>query len=234
MAIFLGKTSAIMTGLETLPDPTLMVRRGLSLETRFLETMISPVISTDSIFWSASTSLLSKDMRSNTALGLSGLIVKVATTEGMTPPHFFSNCSSKSSSWTFDILILFILVVKLRRYLLASAINWYNNYMKSKNVETALRFKWIVITVVTLIGTGSIFYHIAMKLKWLDAIYFSVITLTTVGYGDIHPTNDISKIFTIFYVLIGVGIIASTLSLLVRVAAERRIQNHRNNQKSKK
>jgi len=106
--------------------------------------------------------------------------------------------------------------------------------MKSKNVETALRFKWIVITVVTLIGTGSIFYHVAMKLKWLDAIYFSVITLTTVGYGDIHPTNDISKIFTIFYVLIGVGIIASTLSLLVRVAAERRIQNHRNNQKSKK
>jgi voltage-gated potassium channel len=91
-------------------------------------------------------------------------------------------------------------------------------------VETALHFKWVVVAALSVILTGTVFYHFFMPLKWIDAIYFSVITITTVGYGDIHPTNDITKIFTIFYVLIGVGIIAASLNILVKVAAQRRLE----------
>jgi hypothetical protein len=103
-------------------------------------------------------------------------------------------------------------------------------------VQNALKFKWVLLTALSVIATGTVFYHYFMPLKWIDAVYFSVITITTVGYGDIHPVNDPTKIFTIFYVLIGVGIIAASLNILVKIAAQRqasRIKARRANKLSK-
>ena len=74
---------------------------------------------------------------------------------------------------------------------------------------------------VILVG-GAAVYHNLMHLSWVDAFYFCTITLTTIGYGDIVPTTDVEKIFTIFYVLIGIGVVATFASLLVRHAALRR------------
>jgi len=101
------------------------------------------------------------------------------------------------------------------------------NKKDKQSINDALRFKWVLLAAVSVIATGTVFYHYFMPLKWLDAVYFSVITITTVGYGDIHPTNDITKIFTIFYVLIGVGIIAASLNILVRIAAQKRLANQK-------
>lgn len=69
---------------------------------------------------------------------------------------------------------------------------------------------------------GTIFYHIIEKLSWLDSWYLSVITLTTVGYGDITPKTDIGKLFTTFYVLVGIGIIVAFTSTLIKRAGKRR------------
>ncbi len=82
----------------------------------------------------------------------------------------------------------------------------------------------VLIIGVVALGTGTVFYHHIEQLKWLDAIYFSVITLTTVGYGDITPKTDAGKIFTIFYVLIGIGILAGVANFLLRNALNRRIE----------
>lgn len=37
----------------------------------------------------------------------------------------------------------------------------------------------------------------------IDALYFSMATMTSVGYGDIHPVSDGQRVFTIFYILLG-------------------------------
>jgi len=63
------------------------------------------------------------------------------------------------------------------------------------------------IASVLIILTGTIFYHLAEGLRWIDALYFSVITITTVGYGDFSPQTDVGKLFTIVYILNGIGII---------------------------
>ncbi|MBT4905065.1 MAG: two pore domain potassium channel family protein [Flavobacteriaceae bacterium] len=66
--------------------------------------------------------------------------------------------------------------------------------------------KLLLITSI-IIGFGTTFYHYIEGWSWIDAAYFSVITLTTIGYGDFSPATDLGKLFTIGYIVIGVGVI---------------------------
>ena len=63
-----------------------------------------------------------------------------------------------------------------------------------------------VLTILTLIS-GTIFYSTVEGLRPLDALYFSVMTLTTVGDGQFSPKTDFGKIFTILYIFIGIGLV---------------------------
>lgn len=71
-------------------------------------------------------------------------------------------------------------------------------------------FGWVVI----ILGVGTWFYRHFEGWSWLDSLYFTVITLTTVGYGDFSPQTAVGKIFTIVYILLGLGIISSFILLL--------------------
>jgi Ion channel. len=75
----------------------------------------------------------------------------------------------------------------------------------------------ILITISVLVG-GTIFYHSMEGWGWIDSLYFCVISLTTVGYGDLTPKRPISKIFTMFYLLGGISIL---LGFINAIAAHR-------------
>jgi hypothetical protein len=60
------------------------------------------------------------------------------------------------------------------------------------------------IYVLFIIGIGTTTYHWLEGWSWLDSVYFVVITLTTIGYGDLHPTQPVTKLITIFYSVNGV------------------------------
>jgi hypothetical protein len=49
---------------------------------------------------------------------------------------------------------------------------------------------------------------------FVDTCYFTMVTVTTVGYGDLSPETDGGKIFTIFYAFLGIGMIGSALGLI--------------------
>jgi voltage-gated potassium channel len=69
------------------------------------------------------------------------------------------------------------------------------------------QYRNLSITTFLVLMLGATVYHLAEGWRWLDALYFSSITLTTVGYGDFAPQTDFGKVFTIFYIFAGIGII---------------------------
>ncbi|HCB48220.1 MAG TPA: ion transporter [Chloroflexi bacterium] len=72
-----------------------------------------------------------------------------------------------------------------------------------------------------LIFLGSAVFHWLEDWSWVDSFYFSVISLTTVGYGDFTPTTTLTKILAVFYVLNGVGILLAFLDTAAEVRRER-------------
>lgn len=84
--------------------------------------------------------------------------------------------------------------------------------LKSIIKKHPLRSLFIAGGITILIGT--VFYHFVEDLRWIDALYFSVVTLTTVGYGDFSPQTDIGKLFTVAYILNGIGIIFAFINAL--------------------
>lgn len=84
------------------------------------------------------------------------------------------------------------------------------------------QFQALGITVLLLIGAGTFFYSKVEHWSMLDSLYFSVVTLASVGYGDLTPRTDMGKIFTIIYIFIGVGTLVSFITLFSSKAKKRK------------
>ncbi len=94
------------------------------------------------------------------------------------------------------------------------------------------KVRYIVGVGLTVLAVGVVFYHFVENLSWLDSVYFCIITLTTIGYGDIVPRTDAGKVFTIFYVLIGIGVLAAVVNYLMKRAVMQRMEKRQ--EKTKK
>jgi voltage-gated potassium channel len=71
----------------------------------------------------------------------------------------------------------------------------------------------------------------AVGSSWKDpefrGLFFSVVTLTTVGYGDLVPSTAAGKVFTILYILVGIGIILGFVNAVAERSMERREERAR-------
>ncbi len=71
-----------------------------------------------------------------------------------------------------------------------------------------------VILVVVLLLVGVAGYKMISGYSYLDALYMTVITMTTVGFGEVRPLDVHSKIFTVFLILASVVILGYALSVI--------------------
>jgi voltage-gated potassium channel Kch len=79
-------------------------------------------------------------------------------------------------------------------------------------------FQAFFLFVIILLVSGTLFYHSVEGWRYIDALYFSVVTLATVGFGDFSPQTDAGKFFTIVYIFIGVGVIFEFVGVVARHA----------------
>lgn len=77
---------------------------------------------------------------------------------------------------------------------------------------------------VGLLVVGTIVYRLLEDWSWVDAFYFSAVAVTTVGFGDLTPSTDASKLFTVGYIFTGVAIFTTYLNARLKRRGLRRSQ----------
>jgi len=86
------------------------------------------------------------------------------------------------------------------------------------------RFLRIVFLLSLVIIIGVTGYMIIEQWSFLDALYMTIITISTVGYAEVHTPSTIGKIFSIFMIVSGVGVMFYTLTAFVQYFVEGRFR----------
>lgn len=89
------------------------------------------------------------------------------------------------------------------------------------------RLKIYSAIFIVLLSVGSIGFMLFENMSLANAIYFSIVTMATVGYGDIHPQTEIGKILTIIIIVGGVGTFLSIVASITDVFVNRREEKTR-------
>lgn len=98
---------------------------------------------------------------------------------------------------------------------------------RARHSLTKYQFRILEFIAFFTLGLGTVAYHFLEKLSWVDSLYFSTVTLTTIGYGDIAPETDAGKLFTVFYVIIGISIIGAFINAIIKRAAIHRLEKQK-------
>ena len=93
--------------------------------------------------------------------------------------------------------------------------------LREKAGEYAYRI--LAGSALMLLAVGTVAYRLLEDWTWVDSLYFSVVAVTTVGFGDLTPSTNGSKIFTVFYLLTGISIITTYINLRLRHRGSQRL-----------
>ena len=96
---------------------------------------------------------------------------------------------------------------------------FYNLLLLGRTVVAGFRndpeFRALAVLLVFMLIGGTLFFHQEQGWTLLDSLFFCVMTISTIGYGDLAPTMTISKIFTMAYAVLGIGLFATFVGKLV-------------------
>ncbi len=78
-------------------------------------------------------------------------------------------------------------------------------------------FRFLFIFIILLLIGSTAFYVKVEQWNVVDALYFSIMTMATVGYGDVVPTTDVGKFFTMLYAFLSIGAFVSFTAKCVQI-----------------
>jgi len=84
-------------------------------------------------------------------------------------------------------------------------------------IKNDVEFRILFFFLVTLLAGATLFYYREEGWSVIDSLYFSVMTMSTIGYGDFVPTTTLSKSFTIIFAILSIGIFVALMSKIVGI-----------------
>jgi hypothetical protein len=94
------------------------------------------------------------------------------------------------------------------------------------HAATNRAYRYLAAAVVLVLSTGTIVYHSLEDWSWVDSFYFSAVAVTTVGFGDLTPSSDPAKLFTVAYVFTGIAVVTTYINVTLKRRGKRRIGSH--------
>lgn len=79
---------------------------------------------------------------------------------------------------------------------------------------------WVLAALALLLAAGTAGYMLLESWSFVDALFMTVTTVTTVGFGEVRPLDDSGRLFTLVLVVVGVGIALIGISLTAALIAE--------------
>lgn len=92
-------------------------------------------------------------------------------------------------------------------------------------MEKMRKLFFSIFLVILIIAVGIIGYMLIEGYSFLDALWLTVITVTTVGYGIPRPLSESGHLFTLFLIIVGVGLVAYAFGTIVGVVMEGHLKN---------
>ena len=87
-------------------------------------------------------------------------------------------------------------------------------------------FRILLFLLLTFLVSGTYFYWHVEGWSVVDALYFCFMTMSTIGYGDLVPTTELSKIFTIVYSFLSIGVFVAVIAKLVIAVVSQKKEAH--------
>jgi len=97
----------------------------------------------------------------------------------------------------------------------------------SNETKSLARIFACILAIVLTILVGSFYFSVAQQLTFIEALYFSVVIFTTVGYGAIVPKNEQGKVFLIVFLVVSTFMVAVSLGHISVYAFETRERKKR-------
>lgn len=94
-----------------------------------------------------------------------------------------------------------------------------------KTINLRFRIYFLILAAVLFIGMAGLI--VIENFSPIDAFYFLIVTIATVGYGDLYPVTQAGKILVIFIILCGVGCFVGVVANAIEYLIERRERSHR-------
>ena len=90
------------------------------------------------------------------------------------------------------------------------------------SIKHDIEFRILLFFLLTLLVGATLFYSSVEGWSIIDALYFSVMTMSTIGYGDLVPTTTWSKSFTIIFSILSISFFAAVIAKIVANVLERK------------
>lgn len=92
-------------------------------------------------------------------------------------------------------------------------------------VQRRLKLFLALFVVVTVAGTAG--FMVLEDLSLPEALYYNIVTMSTVGYGDIHPTSNTSRLFAVLLIIMGAGTFIGVIANATEMVLLKREEQHR-------